>query len=500
MFPIDHFWRSVRRAPHRPAVISCDGAISYGDLAARVRRRAAGLLAAASVPGSTVGVGGDNGIEHLVSLLAVLAARKIWVPLNPRNGDPELARIVEFAGPAICLVDEALAGRLAATPGIALFADLDVDIDNGSPLPLPAAVPPLGATQAIKFTGGTTGTPKGVQQTYRAWNTNIVTQIHEIGLQQHDRYLVAAPLTHGTSTYILPLLAVGGALVFPGEGGAGPMLDAIAAHRATLSFGPPALIAMLGDEQRRAPRKIPSLRCLIAGGAAMRADQIAAAQAVFGPVIASTFGQTEAPQIAAWLAPDEMEGARALSTGRASLLTEIAILGPGGDPLAPGEAGEIAIRGDLVMSGYYKAPGQSAEVLVDGWLRTGEVGFLDTDGYLFIRDRLRDVIITGGFNVFPSDVEAVLGDHRDVADCSVIGIADAKWGEAVHAAVTPAHPGEWNPAPVLAAVRKALGPVKTPKAIHLFDRLPRSPVGKILKSAIRDEISARLAANENAGK
>lgn len=495
MTPIDFFWRSVHRAPDRPAVFSSEGVLSYGELASRVRRRAAGLRKLDSSPGALICVGGDNSIEHLITLLAVLAADKVWVPLNPRNGDPELARIIEFTEAKLSLVDAPLAARLAGIAGVETFESADRREEDVAPGP--SAVRPLGATQAVKFTGGTTGTPKGVQQTLRAWNTNIVTQVHEIGLKPHDRYLVAAPLTHGTSTYVLPTLAVGGALVFPSEPGAGGLLDAIAEHRATYSFGPPALISMLAAEQRRMPRALPSLRCLIAGGAAIRADQIADAQGAFGPVLAVTFGQTEAPQIAAWLPPEDMIGDRSLSAGRATLLTEIAILGENGERLETGDVGEIAIRGDLVMSGYLNAPEESAKVLADGWLRTGDIGTLDVDGYLFIRDRLRDIIITGGFNVFPSDVEAVLGNHPAVADCSVIGVADKKWGEAVHAAIQPSDPGNWNEASVIAAVKRALGPVKTPKAVHLFEQLPRSPVGKILKSAIRDEISARIAANEN---
>lgn len=494
MNPIDFFWRSVRRAPDRPAVFSREGSLSYVELASRVRSRATGLREADPAPGSLICVGGDNSVEHLVTMLAVLAADKVWVPLNPRNGDPELVRIIEFTQAKCSLVDEPLAARLAGIAGVETFAAVD---GREAGILAPASTRPLGAAQAIKFTGGTTGTPKGVQQTLRAWNTNIVTQVHEIGLKPHDRYLVAAPLTHGTSTYVLPTLAVGGALVFPSEQGTGGLLDAIAERRATYSFGPPALISMLAAEQRRTPRALPSLRCLIAGGAAMRADQVAEAQAAFGPVLAVTFGQTEAPQIAAWLPSEDMVGERIMSAGRATLLTEIAIIGENGDLLAAGEEGEVAIRGDLVMSGYLNSSDETAKVLVDGWLRTGDVGMLDNEGYLFIRDRLRDIIITGGFNVFPSDVEAVLGNHPAVADCSVIGVADAKWGEAVHAAVQPSDPGNWNEASVIAAVKAALGPVKTPKAVHLFEQLPRSPVGKILKSAIRDEISARIAANEN---
>jgi fatty-acyl-CoA synthase len=494
VYPIDYFWRSAARDPGRIAVLAPDTALSYGALASLVRRRAVGLLRLAPRSGDPVCIGGANSVDHLVALLAALAAEKIWVPLNPRNGDGELRRIVEFVGPSAIVADEALAKRLGGAGPIARLAELDGDEDewDARSRALRRTARDLGTTQAIKFTGGTTGTPKGVQQPLRAWNANIVTQIHEIGLSARDRYLVAAPLTHGTSTYVLPTLATGGALVFPDGSKAEQLLDAAGEHDATFTFAPPTLIQMLAMAQSARPRSLKALRCLIYGGAPMRVDQIAMAHDAFGQCLAATFGQTEAPQIAAWLSPAEMIGGRILSAGRPSLMTEIAILDPAGAPLPIHGEGEIAIRGDLVMTGYFKAPEETRQVLQNGWLRTGDVGALDEDGFLFIRDRLRDVIITGGFNVYPSDVEAALGAHPAVLDCSVVGIPDDKWGEAVHAAVQPADARAWDPRPVLDALRAELGSVKAPKALHLFDTLPRSPVGKIQKSAIRDEIRARL--------
>jgi acyl-CoA synthetase (AMP-forming)/AMP-acid ligase II len=493
MHPIDFFWRAAARVPDRTAVISPAGRLSYAELAAIVRARAAAVLATTAAGNPYVCVGGADGLDHLVAILAVLAAGKVWVPLNPRNGDPELRRIIGFLEPGLVLADESLAARLADCG--APLRPLDVTASGAPPLP-PAPMPAraLGETQAVKFTGGTTGIPKGVQQPLRAWNTNIVTQLHELMLTGADRYLVAAPLTHGTSTYILPTLATGGALVFPDAGGADGLLDAIHAHAASVLFGPPTLIQALADAQLRQPRALPSLRLLLYGGAPMRLDQIAAAHTAFGPVLGATFGQTEAPQIATFLAPAEMAGDRLLSTGRPTLLTDVAVLDVEGRPLPVGEQGEIALRGDLVMTGYLGAPDDTAKVLVDGWLRTGDVGLFDAGGYLFIRDRLRDVIITGGFNVYPGDVEAVLGAHPAIADCSVVGVADAKWGEAVHGAVQLRPGAPFDPAQVTRSVRDALGPVKTPKQLHVFAALPKSAVGKIQKTAIRAEIEARLRA------
>ena len=492
MFPIDYFWRAAQRYPARTAVVCPEGEISFSELSDRIQHCAAALLALDPVQGSRVGIGAANSVDHLVAILAVLAAGKVWVPVNPRNGDPDLRRIVEFASPSLVVLDADMQKRLVGIASrVVTFELLKNTHGDREGLPMgPRAIQgvDLNSTQAIKFTGGTTGFPKGVQQTLRAWNTNIATQIHELGLTQNDRYLVAAPLTHGTSTYMLPLLGVGGALVFPEDTKAGGLLAAIEAHQATVFFAPPTLILALTEAQTKYRRDVSTLRYLVYGGAPMRPAQIREAQAVFGPVVCTSFGQTEAPQIIAFLPPHEMQGERLGSVGRPTLLTQVAILDKSGQPLPTGEEGEIAVRGDLVMSGYLNAEAETRKTLVNGWLRTGDGGVLDEEGYLYLRDRLRDVIITGGFNVYPSDVEVVLSTHPAIADCSVVGVPDIKWGEAVHAAVQ-LHSGQSiNAEEVMAMVKRELGSVKTPKQIHVFETLPRSPVGKVLKPAIREAI------------
>ncbi|WP_449433538.1 AMP-binding protein [Pseudomonas putida] len=492
MYPINFLWRSAERFPHRIALIETSGSLTFRELANAVLARAAVLSALDPVPGSRVGIAAANSVEHLLALLAVMAAGKVWVPLNPRNGDPELRRIVEFAEPSLVLADQAMASRLA---GITVRLELlDVLRQPGAATFEPAMGPnacagvSLERAQAIKFTGGTTGTPKGVIQPLRAWNTNIVTQIHELGLTPEDRYLVAAPITHGTGTYMLPLLGAGGALVFPQASTPAALLDSAMQHRATIFFAPPTLIQSLAEEQRHAPRDLSSLRYLVYGGAPMRPEQICSAQAVFGPVLCTSYGQTEAPQIITFMPPHEMHGDKLASIGRPSLLTRVAIVDADGNPLPVGEEGEIAVRGDLVMGGYLNAEDETRQTLVNGWLRTGDAGVFDEEGFLYLRDRLRDVIITGGFNVYPSDVEVVLSSHPAVADCAVVGIEDPKWGEAVHAAVRLRSGMQANADELISLVKRELGSVKAPKHIHFFDTLPQSAVAKVLKPAVREAI------------
>ena len=493
MFPIEFFWRAAQRFSERTAIIAPDGELTFRDLARRIAERASALSWLDHSSEGVVCVGASNSFDHLLAILSVLAAGKVWVPLNPRGGDPELRRIIDFVRPDLILVDEDMRHRVDVEGRtVRLFSEIGEGAGEAIAMgPVPHGGFALDRTQAIKFTGGTTGFPKGVKQPLRAWNTNIVTQMHAMGLGPDDRYLVAAPLTHGTSTFVLPVLGSGGALIFPEAAKPANLLEAAERHGASLFFAPPTLIMALVDEQRRSPRDLQTLRHLVYGGAPMRPDQIRDAQACFGPVLCTSYGQTEAPQIATFLPPDQMRGDDLASVGRPTFLTQVGIFGQDGRALPPGQEGEIALRGDLVMTGYLNALEETARALRDGWLLTGDAGALDDRGYLFIKDRIRDVIITGGFNVYPSDVEVVMTAHPAIADCSVIGIPDDKWGEAVHAAVQVRPGTTFQDAELTALIKHELGSVKTPKEIHVFETLPRSAYGKVLKATVREEIIRR---------
>jgi acyl-CoA synthetase (AMP-forming)/AMP-acid ligase II len=443
MRPIEGLFRAAARAPNEIAVIAANRRVTFAELAAETMRLAAFLKARDLTPQARVCVGCRNSVEHLIAMLAVIAAGKTWVALNPRNGDPELRRIVEFTEPAAMLVEEDMAGRIGAC-GVATYlldgppADTVFRRARNAEARFTPTYSPLDATTAIKFTGGTSGTPKGVMQPYRCWNACIVTQRHIYNFTPRDRYLVNAPLTHGASTYILPILGAGGAFVFPEDTKPETLLHTIAEHAVTTFFAPPTMIQMLVDAARRVTVPTPTLRNIIYGGAPMRPNRIRETQDAFGPAIHATYGQTEAPQIVTYLSAAELTDPDNLaSAGRPTLLTDIGIMDEANRLLPAGELGEVVVRGDLVMTGYLNMPDKTAETMVDGWLHTGDLGLFDERGYLFLRDRSRDVIITGGFNVYPSDVETVLSRHPAVADCVVFGIPDDHWGEAVHAAVEP---------------------------------------------------------------
>ena len=497
MMPVDNFFRSAARWPDRVAVEILDEAghcqISYHDLAVQVNALAAALQAIDPAPQSRVGICAYNNVQHLLGWLATYAAGKTWVPLNPRNGRDELDRIIDLTQPSVIIFDGACSEKFGPTSAHLMrgkpdgdtsransqMADLVAAHNGAVPVRHPAKADDL---QAIKFTGGSSGMPKGVMQTYRVFNSCIASMLASFGFDQTDRHLLAAPMTHGANTIILPIFAAGGTQLFMGKTSPATILQAIADLRATTMFIPPTVVYMMLEEALIDRVDLSSLRHFIIGGASIRPDVVARAMPIFNNAMETCFGQTEVPQIATCMrATDWLDPQNHASTGRATCLTKAAIMNADGALLPPGEEGELVLAGDLVMKGYYKMPDKTAETIIDGWLHTGDVGYIDARGFIFIKDRIRDVVVTGGFNVYPNDVEAVLGQHPDVTECVVFGLPDDKWGESVHAAVELTAGADADEAALIAFVKSRLDGVKAPKRIHITDALPRSAVGKVLR-------------------
>ena len=503
MQPIRFFERAVRRWPDAIAVEAGPTQISYSALSVRVATLAAALQRVDPAPGTRVAICCGNSVAHITAWLAVLTAGKVWVPLYPRNPEEELRRAIDFTRASIVITVPELSDALGVDGVRVIVAD-DDDGDAGPNTvhgliaahagETPARYNMPGeATQAIKFTGGTTGRPKGVMQPYRSWNTNIVTQIAAWQLAAGDRFLAAAPITHGSSTYILPTLATGGTLVLLDRPTPEQTLAMLQGNEITTTFLPPTVLYMM-MQLPGVKANYPRLRNIVYGAGPMRPEEIARAQSVFGPVIASTYGQTEAPQIATMVtAEDLMHAERRASVGRETMLSEVAVMDAEGRRLPAGETGEIVIRGDLLMTGYWEQPEITADAIRDGWLYTGDLGFLDDEGFLFIRGRAKDMIISGGFNVYPADVEPTLSELPGVVDCAVFGIPDQKWGEAVHAAVQLSPGATIKTEDIIAHVRERLGPVRAPKTITYYENLPRNQIGKLQKDVLVADFNARPA-------
>lgn len=495
MYPIDFFSRASRNFRDRLAIDAPDEQLTYGELAARVNALAAALQDMAPED-SRVGVCAGNSVAHIVAILAVLAAGKTWIPLNPRNAVVELDRVVEFTNPSVVLTMAGYGEKMQRTADVrwigldGLFtgardtiADLLLRYRGQQPKRLARSDDDI---QAIKFTGGSTGLPKGVMQPYRAWRATVVNLIDAYGFDENSRSLVAAPITHGASTYLLPVLAKGGCHVLLKETTPQSVLDALANKGVTSVFMPPTLFYTVMEVGAGGTWRFPALKHLIYGGAPMPVDKIRQAQKFFGPVVGVTYGQTESPQIVTFMTGmDLMKDENVQAVGRASLLSDFAIMGPSGELLSSGETGEIVVRGEMIMAGYLNQPDKTSETIVDGWLHTGDLGCVDDRGFLYLRGRKREVVITGGFNVYPVDVEDVLSKHPAVDQCAVYGMPDDKWGEAVTASVQFKQGASATEAELIAYAKGQLGSVKTPKRIRFHPSLPHTAVGKVDKEALK---------------
>jgi acyl-CoA synthetase (AMP-forming)/AMP-acid ligase II len=351
----------------------------------------------------------------------------------------------------------------------------------------------LSDINGLKFTGGSSGQPKGVQQSFRCINTLVASVVIAFELNPTDRFLCAAPMTHGAGALLLPILSRGGCIVLTADASPGNLLELIEHERITTTWLPPTLLYKLIDEQKAHARDMSSLRHLIWGGAAASVVRLKEAKKVFGPVIEVVYGQTEAPLILSYGRAADLEGERIASVGRVGPLAEVAILDSTGKRLGPHQLGEICGRGDLLMKGYRNMPEETARTIVAGWLHTGDMGMFDEDGFLYVKDRIRDVVITGGFNVYPSDVEAAIASHAAVSEVVVFGVPDDHWGERVEAAVEVRAGLTATQQEIIAHCRELLGPVKTPKRIHIVTTLPRSPVGKVQRREARASAMAKQA-------
>jgi acyl-CoA synthetase (AMP-forming)/AMP-acid ligase II len=306
--------------------------------------------------------------------------------------------------------------------------------------------------------------------------------------------LAAAPLTHTAGVFSLMTTLRGGQVVILPRPDPALLVAAIEQHRVTELFLPPTVIYVLLDQPRIAERDFSSLRYLLYGAAPMSPEKLRRALNTFGPVMIQGFGQTEAAASISCLQPEEhfVRGEfapqeRLASCGRPFPFTRVTIRDDANSELPNGEVGEICVAGDNVMKGYYQAPDKTAEAIIGGWLHTGDVGYLDREGFLHITDRKKDMIISGGFNVYSAEVEGVINSHPAVQDCAVVGVPDEKWGEAVKAVIELNSGKRVSEEEIIALCKERLGSVKTPKSVDFIDRLPRSTVGKVQKREVREK-------------
>jgi acyl-CoA synthetase (AMP-forming)/AMP-acid ligase II len=462
-------------------------------------------------PGDKVAVLSGNDPVAFSCVFGIARAGAIWCPVNPRNEAAENRDLLDlfdcrcliFQGAFAPLVAK-IAAELpklrtlvclddAAGAAVAGATGFNAWLDGVSAGPWEAD--PVDDVVMIAGTGGTTGKPKGVQLTGRNIETMTALTLMSYPFDGRPVYLALAPLTHAAGVLCFPVMTLGGEIVIMSAPDLGEFLELAQRHRVTHAFLPPTLIYLLLDHPGLAAADLTSLQCLWYGAAPMSAARLEQAIDAIGPIMGQLFGQTEAPMMISTMAPDDhfhadgtLARERFTSAGRPTPLTTVAIMGEEDRLLPPGQRGEIVVRGPLVMAGYYKDPAATAEASRSGWHHTGDIGCLDDENYLYIVDRLKDMIITGGFNVYSAEVEQALLAHPAVLDCAVVGLPDDKWGERVTAVIQP-HPGyDVVGEDVRAFVKERLGSVKTPKQVEVWPDLPRSRVGKVLKSEVRSRL------------
>ncbi len=512
----DYLDKGASLDPAAPCLTMAGTTRSYADVQRLSILVGRALTRSGVRPGDKVAVLSGNDPVAFSCVFGISRAGAIWCPVNPRNEAAENAELLGLLDCCCLIFASAFAPLVqkiaAALPRLETLVCLDGEPATGvsfrdwlagldaGPVPAElAASAPGGEVVMIAGTGGTTGKPKGVQLTGHNIETMTALTLMSYPFSGRPVYLALAPLTHAAGVLCFPVMALGGQIVIMPAPDLAEFLALVEQHQVTHAFLPPTLIYMLLDHAALPAADLSSLQCLWYGAAPMSSARLAEAVTRIGPVLGQLFGQTEAPMMISTMAPAEHQHAdgtlaleRFASAGRPTPLTTVAIMNDDGDLLPAGERGEIVVRGPLVMAGYYQDPAATAEASRFGWHHTGDIGYLDGDNYLYIVDRAKDMIITGGFNVYSAEVEQALLQHPAILDCAVVGLPDPKWGERV-VAVIQAHPGQAvSDDQVRAFARERLGSVKSPKQVEVWPDLPRSRIGKVLKS----EVKSRLLGDE----
>ena len=509
---IDYLDKGAMLGQDAPCLTMGTEDLSYGDVQ-RISHRVARALQRSGIrPGDKVAVLSSNHALGFACVFGISRAAAVWCPVNPRNEASE-NRFVLDAFDCSCLVFHSNYAPMveqmrANLPKVRVFVCLDAELDfapswtqwveGASDEPIDIA--PVNDLAMIAGTGGTTGQPKGVMLSGRNLETMSALTLMVYPFDGRPTYLALAPLTHAAGVLCLPVMALGGRVVIMPKPDLTEFLALIEQHRVTHTFLPPTLIYMLLQHEKLAVTRLDSLQCFWYGAAPISAARLEEALTKIGPVMAQLFGQTEAPMMISMMSPREhfhpdgsVARERLASAGRPGPLVQVATMDSEGRLLPVGDTGEIVVRSSLVMMGYYQDSKATEEAGRFGWHHTGDIGRVDADGFLYIVDRAKDMIITGGFNVYSVEVEQALMQHPDVQDSGVIGLPDEKWGEQV-VAVVQLHPGR-NVATtdLIAFVKARIGSVKAPKQVEIWPDLPRSKVGKVMKKDIRATILARAS-------
>ena len=500
--------RSARTWPQAPAVAHGEELLyDYREFARRAGSLAAGLRTRFNLaPGARVALFLDNCPAYLEALYGIWWGGFAAVPINGKLHGREAQYILEAAEAALCFVDAPHADALGAGPALPL---LDVASPDYARLlahaPGDAADAPAEALAWLFYTSGTTGRPKGAMLTHANFLAMTACYFMDVdGVEPQDTTLYAAPMSHGAGCYNFMYVQRAALHVVPRYGFDPPEILALAAHHGTRApapgetragmsmFAAPTMVKRLVEHVAATGAEPRGLKTIVYGGGPMYLEDIRRALDVAGERFAQIYGQGESPMCITALSRRHLNErghpdweARASSVGVAQSLVEVRVVDPDGAPLPPGETGEVVVRGPSVMRGYWRDPDTTARTLRDGWLWTGDLGAFDPDGFLALKDRSKDVIISGGANIYPREVEEVLLKHPAVREVSVVGRRDPDWGEvAVAFVVGDGVTGAELDRLCLAHIAR----FKRPREYRFIEALPKNNYGKVLKTALRELI------------
>ena len=493
--------RAARVHPDRPALLHGDRVVcSYGELALRVARLAGHLRALGLVHGDRVALLMKNHPAYLVALYAAWWAGLAAVPINAKLHPGEVGYILDNAQASALFVGDELADDIAP-----LASQLRAILVPGTPAydrafdATPIAAAPCAPSDLawLFYTSGTTGRPKGVMLTHRNLATALACYFIDVDdVDAGDATVYAAPLSHGAGLYNLAFVARAARHVVPLSGGFDPA-ELVALSRSVghlCLFAAPTMVHRLVEHVAASGARCDGFKTIVYGGGPMYGADIRRALAAMGPRFVQIYGQGESPMTItalsrAHLADDRHPrwAERIESVGVAQTLVEVRVVAADGSELPVGETGEIVVRGDTVMAGYWRNPEATAQTLRDGWLWTGDLGALDDDGFLTLKDRSKDVIISGGSNIYPREVEEVLLRHPRVREVSVVGRRDARWGESVVAFVA-CDGGAVDPAELDALCLAHIARFKRPREYRFVASLPKNNYGKVLKTTLREQL------------
>jgi long-chain acyl-CoA synthetase len=491
----ENLTRSAERFPDRCAVRLDDAMLSYEMLNER-SSRVAGLLQERGIePGERVAVMLANQPEFAIVYYGVLRAGAVVVPMNPLLKEREVTHYLRDSGARLIFASAGYADEtLAAVAGLAATQCLVIDerfnFTLDAAYPFTAVVPRQSTeTAVVLYTSGTTGQPKGAELTHGNLSSNVeVTATDLIRLTSDDVIFGGLPLFHsfGQTCGLNAAVSVGACLTLVSRFTPEQALAVMGRDRVTVFEGVPTMYVSLLSARDRSTYDPSALRVCVSGGAALPVEVLRGFEAAYGCVILEGYGLSETSPVASFNHPDRRRKPGSIGTPIRGV--RMRVVDDSGNDVLPGEVGEIAIRGDNVMKGYWGRPEATAEAIPDGWFRSGDLGRVDQDGDYFIVDRKKELIIRGGYNVYPREIEEVLYEHPDIIEAAVVGVPDATLGEEIGAAVVLRPQAATGAKEIRDYVRSQVAAYKYPRHVWVLDALPKGPTGKVLKREIKPPV------------